>query len=81
MEVNLNSSRAFVYDKKLTAISHYYKFCYVKEIVDKKAEIAKLLSTFFEEKVKALVSAPNYVIDFVVIDDKTAMVVEINPFV
>jgi hypothetical protein len=62
-------------------VSHYYKFCFVQEIVEKRELFKNVLLRFFEEKVKHLLKVSNCVVDFVIINENQAMVVEINPFV
>lgn len=45
--------RGFVYERKLTALTHYYQFLFVKELVDKKKQIETVIREFFDREVRA----------------------------
>lgn len=70
-----------MYNGQLTSITHYYKFCYVEDIVKRKEEIARQLKTFFDEKVKGKIPTPHYVCDFAILDSGETILIEVNPFV
>lgn len=72
--------RGFVYDRQLTAVTHYYKFCFVREAVEKKEAIAQQIRSFYEEKLRDTIPASTYAIDFALLPDGQLIVVELNPF-
>eukprot|EP01127_Copromyxa_protea_P022613 TRINITY_DN8208_c0_g1_i2.p1 TRINITY_DN8208_c0_g1~~TRINITY_DN8208_c0_g1_i2.p1 ORF type:complete len:584 (-),score=135.50 TRINITY_DN8208_c0_g1_i2:21-1772(-) len=73
--------RTFVFGKRITAITHYYKFLFVEEIVLYEKKIAELILDYFENSIVGLVPLENYVIDFTV-DPHTGFikVIELNPW-
>ena len=73
--------RGFIYNGKFTSLSHYYKFCYVEEIVTNKSLFEDKMRKFFENSVKNRIKAENYVCDFAITKNSDVIVVEINPFV
>jgi len=76
--------RAFVYERKLTAISSYNRAVYWPQIQPHKEEIGKKLSKYWHEKILPKLSAhlQNFVIDFAFLNGKLddIIVVELNPF-
>jgi hypothetical protein len=62
-------------------VTHYYKFCFVREAVEKKEAIARQIQTFYEEKLRDAIPASTYVIDFALLPGDQIIVVELNPFV
>jgi hypothetical protein len=74
--------RCFISKGKITAITHYYKFLYVEEIVKNKTKIEKSMITFLKETVQPLVRIDSYVCDLVLLDrvNFKFIVVELNPY-
>jgi len=72
--------RGFVYNRKLTAVTHYYKFCYVREVIERKEAIVLQIQTFFDEHLCETIPATTYVIDFAFLPTEELIVVELNPF-
>eukprot|EP01130_Rhizamoeba_saxonica_P007463 TRINITY_DN3020_c0_g1_i1.p1 TRINITY_DN3020_c0_g1~~TRINITY_DN3020_c0_g1_i1.p1 ORF type:complete len:319 (+),score=68.93 TRINITY_DN3020_c0_g1_i1:439-1395(+) len=73
--------RAFVHNNTMTAITHYYKFLYVEEIVECKELIQNLILEFFEHTLKELVPLDDYVIDFIYdYSNQSVSVIELNPW-
>lgn len=71
--------RGFVYNKKLTAITHYYKFCYVRDILEQKAKYLTIMQNYYE-KISPLLP-DNCVLDFCIFPKtETVCVVELNPW-
>lgn len=74
--------RVFVYNARLTAITQYYRACYVASIGERAAEIEARVSEFVRERVIPAVASlglPSYVVD-VVLGPDGAHVVELNHF-
>lgn len=76
--------RAFVFQKKMTAISQYYCDLYVPLLVKHKKKVEESVKKFFYEKVVDKIKLEDYVIDFVVDkegkDSWSVLIVELNPF-
>ena len=71
--------RAFVHEKKLTAITHYYKFCYVADIDTRKPLYKKLMEQYYEQISDNL--PDSCVIDFCINpESQVVKVVELNPW-
>lgn len=70
----------FVYNKNLNAVSQYCYLQYFKDLPPKKAFIEQQIQEF-HAKIKDLVPQQNYIVDFVVFDDGSIQIVELNPFV
>eukprot|EP01125_Pyxidicula_operculata_P018584 TRINITY_DN6611_c0_g1_i1.p1 TRINITY_DN6611_c0_g1~~TRINITY_DN6611_c0_g1_i1.p1 ORF type:complete len:302 (+),score=71.44 TRINITY_DN6611_c0_g1_i1:97-1002(+) len=71
--------RAFVYGKKLNALSQYFDFCFFQDIQSKQSEILKLVSEEFE-KIKDKVKLDNYICDFGISSDGKVYIIELNPW-
>mmetsp|Transcript_24429 Transcript_24429/g.34242 ORF Transcript_24429/g.34242 Transcript_24429/m.34242 type:complete len:436 (-) Transcript_24429:355-1662(-) len=71
--------RCFVVHKKLTAISQYNDLLFYQDLQGKEKEIANVIETYFNQFADAI-KFPYFVIDFVILPDWTARVIEINPF-
>jgi hypothetical protein len=70
--------RGYVWKGKLTGLSHYYKFLYVKELVKNKEKILQLIHSFWS---KLEFGLEDYVIDFYVdLAAQKVIVIELNPF-
>lgn len=71
--------RAFVYKRKLTAITHYYKFCYISDLQDNKEEYLSLMQNYYN-RIQSLLP-DNCVLDFCIFPDrKQVCIVELNPW-
>ena len=70
--------RGFVFQKKLTAVTHYYKFCYMTRLVDEAEEISTLLCDYFATIADVL--PDNCVLDFVITQRNQIKIVELNPW-
>lgn len=62
-------------------MTHYYKFCYVREVIERKEAIVLQIQTFFDEHLCETIPATTYVIDFAFLPTEELIVVELNPFV
>lgn len=71
--------RGFVFAGRLVAISHYYKFLFVPQIVAEKRRLAERMESFFTEHVQGRVPLPNYVVDFAVCPER-CYAIELNPW-
>jgi hypothetical protein len=80
--------RCFVSKGRLTAISQYHHLCFFQRLVDMRDHVLKLISTFFNDHLKAALSPKfqDYIIDMGVLmrngsfDDGEVLVIELNPF-
>jgi len=72
--------RAFVNDRRMTAVTQYNSSCFSPEIVAHKSQIAELMHNYYEEEVKDRLPYDSYVIDFVIRKDGKPFVIELNPF-
>jgi len=70
----------FVYNKSLNAVSQYCYLQYFKDLPPKKDLIEQQIKDFHAQ-IKDLVPQHNYIVDFVVFDDGSIQIVELNPFV
>jgi len=71
--------RAFVYQKRMTAITHYYKFCYVRDVALQKEMYCGLMQDYYNNIADTL--PDNCVLDFCILPDtKEVRVVELNPW-
>ena len=71
--------RAFVYQKQLTGITHYYKFCYVKDIDTRKPLYQKLMESYYLKVAHLL--PDNCVLDFCINPQtEKVRIVELNPW-
>lgn len=71
--------RAFIYNKKLTAVCQYYDFCYFSYSQERITKIKSLIQEFVD-KVTPELPVANAVLDLVIYDNYVKMI-EINPFV
>jgi hypothetical protein len=71
--------RGFAYGKKLNAVCQYYTACFFPSIVENKAAIQKRIRKYFK-RIRKLIPMPNFVVDFVVMDD-SIKIIELNPWV
>jgi len=72
--------RGFVNNNKLTALTHYFKFCYAKEIEARALELEEKIKTFFNKEIaNKLKEIEPYTIDFALLGNKI-IVVELNAF-
>eukprot|EP01087_Luapelamoeba_hula_P023840 TRINITY_DN8860_c0_g1_i3.p1 TRINITY_DN8860_c0_g1~~TRINITY_DN8860_c0_g1_i3.p1 ORF type:complete len:471 (+),score=65.27 TRINITY_DN8860_c0_g1_i3:52-1464(+) len=70
--------RAFVHNKEMTAMTHYYPFTYVPEIHEKKKEIEVRLLEFWAS-IKDRILLEDYTVDFAISPDLSKIwIVEIN---
>ena len=74
--------RAFVFGRKLTALSQYYDNAYFTELIEQKANILAVVQKCFEDmKHLCPVEPPEYSIDIAVkLEESKAYVIELNPF-
>jgi len=74
--------RCFISKGKITAITHYYKFLYVEEIVKNKIKIEKSMITYLKETVQPLVRIDSYICDLALLDrvNYQYIVIELNPY-
>jgi len=73
--------RCYVHNRKLTAISQYQCYCVFPALEDESHVLeCRSLITDFIEKVKHIFPMESFVIDVVVMPDKTCQVIELNPF-
>ncbi|KAL6048172.1 Insulin-degrading enzyme [Balamuthia mandrillaris] len=72
--------RAFINDRKMTALTQYNSMCYVPEIVRHKAQLEELVRHYFEAEVEPLLPFDSYVIDFTIRRDGQPFIIELNPF-
>ncbi|KAH3760894.1 DNA repair protein RAD51B [Pelomyxa schiedti] len=73
--------RAFIYNRKMTALSHYYKFCFVPGVVANKEQIKSRILEFFNGVVCERVPFDTYVADFAYNPHTNAVwLVELNPW-
>jgi len=71
--------RGFVYKKSFNALSQYYVDCYFEELKQRKDEIANKVKLFYEE-VQPKIVLESFIIDFVMLEDGTIKIVELNPY-
>jgi len=71
--------RGFVFKGELTVLSQYYCDVYFDELTTNKATIQSKVQQFFE-KVKKDIKIDNYICDFVVLQDGSVKIVELNPW-
>jgi hypothetical protein len=62
----------------MTALTQYYKACFVPELAQRKNEIEKLILEF-HNRIKDLITVKSYVADFVIDGDKVWLI-ELNHF-
>ena len=74
--------RAFVFDRKLTALSQYYDGAYFVELFEQKDRILEIVQKCFEDiKHICPVEPAEYSIDIAVkLEESKAYVIELNPF-
>jgi len=81
--------RAFVYGKKVTAITQYNQFCYFPRVTRHKDQIREIIVKFVESELVEKVPLPNFVLDLMLVSqtpqqgpysNMKVYVVEINPF-
>ncbi|PRP86639.1 hypothetical protein PROFUN_05118 [Planoprotostelium fungivorum] len=70
--------RGFVSKGKMTALTQYFKSCYVRQLSQNKNEIAKKIVAL-QEEVHPLIGLDSYTIDFVVTPEKI-WIIELNTF-
>ena len=68
----------FINNGSFTALTQYYKACFVPELAQRKTEICNLILDF-HSKIKDLIPVKSYVADFVVDNDKVWLI-ELNHF-
>ncbi|KAH0787427.1 cell division cycle protein [Histomonas meleagridis] len=74
--------RGFVYNRKLTAVSHYQTECYFPEIAAHKDEIGQTFQKYFNDVLLPILperAKQSCIIDFALIKGK-CFVVELNPY-
>eukprot|EP01119_Soliformovum_irregulare_P016072 TRINITY_DN4625_c0_g1_i1.p1 TRINITY_DN4625_c0_g1~~TRINITY_DN4625_c0_g1_i1.p1 ORF type:complete len:321 (+),score=70.45 TRINITY_DN4625_c0_g1_i1:194-1156(+) len=73
--------RCFVKNGSVTAITHYYEFLYVEEIVQQKSQLESVMLAYLNEKViPKLPDLSEYACDLAILPDSSVMVIELNPF-
>ena len=88
--------RAFVYKKKLTAITQYNEFCFFFDLLDDIPSLSSFIKSEIEEKIVNIIPLNNLVIDIILVNNNNnninnndnngnnqrweLKVVEINPF-
>lgn len=70
--------RGFVFQRELTALSHYYKFCYVSGIADDHQCYLERIMEYFHQVKDSL--PDNCVIDFCFTISNEIRIVELNPW-
>jgi len=70
--------RAFIKEKKLTAVSQYCYYQYFPEVTDQKDKLEETIKAFWESIAESI-PHKNCVIDFFITDD-TNYIIELNPF-
>lgn len=71
--------RAFVHNKKMTALCQYYHVCFFPGLQKEFKELTERIQGFFDREIKDLLPLSSYIIDFGVLADRI-MVIELNPF-
>jgi len=73
--------RGFVFNNELNALTHYYKFLYVEEVVQNKDKIEELIRNYFNKIKSRLEHIGSYAIDFHIdIEKEEVLIIELNPF-
>jgi len=70
--------RAFVYNKKIRAISQYYDVCFFPELIQDKENIIKRIQYYFET-IKDKIPMEHCILDLLVLKDRIK-IVELNPY-
>jgi len=74
--------RAFIYERKLTAISQYDPYCFFENLLPVQEEVKSKIVRFFDEVIKEKMRefTSSYVMDFGILDNGQPIVIEINNF-
>jgi len=73
--------RGFVYNNHLNGLSQYTHFMFLPKLYEQKDKVQEQILNFWESRCKApLAHLKSYIIDFVLCDDGTIWVIELNPF-
>eukprot|EP01125_Pyxidicula_operculata_P019912 TRINITY_DN7248_c0_g1_i2.p1 TRINITY_DN7248_c0_g1~~TRINITY_DN7248_c0_g1_i2.p1 ORF type:complete len:486 (-),score=80.57 TRINITY_DN7248_c0_g1_i2:136-1593(-) len=73
--------RMFVYQKNITALTHYYKSLYVEEIATNRIKIQDMIIDYYKKKIASKVKLEDYAIDFTVdVSTGNVKVIELNPW-
>jgi len=72
--------RGFVHNKKLTAVSQYYSDSFFPHLPKISEEVLKRIAEYYDKAANPLINLDSYIIDFVVFDDMSIKIVELNPF-
>ena len=76
-----NELRGFVYQKKLTALSHHNNLVFFSELHDEKEEMEIKVRSFMEDFIPVVEDTlASFVVDLVIDGEGRVWVVEINPF-
>lgn len=65
--------RGFVCKKKFTALSQYFHIVFFPELVRSRNEVLEKIFVFYD-KIKDIIPADSYIIDFGILDDRVVVI-------